>query len=34
MEKKKARVIDDLIRSAMSPLQKAYIQWAAVMRGM
>jgi hypothetical protein len=25
IEKKKAKIIDDLIRNAMSPLQKAYI---------
>jgi hypothetical protein len=34
MEQKKANIIDTFIRNSMSPLQKAYIQWAAYMRGM
>jgi hypothetical protein len=32
MERKKARIIDDLVRNAMSPLQKAFLLWARNMR--
>jgi hypothetical protein len=32
MEKKKAKVIDEFIRSAMSPLQKSFLKWAKFMR--
>ncbi|MEE4248546.1 MAG: hypothetical protein V2I33_24465 [Kangiellaceae bacterium] len=32
MERKKARVIDDFIRSSMSPLQKTFLKWAKFMR--
>jgi phosphoribosylpyrophosphate synthetase len=32
VERKKAKIIDDLIRNAMGPLQKAFILWAGCMR--
>jgi hypothetical protein len=32
MERKKAKVIDDLIRNSMSPLQKSFMKWAQFMR--
>jgi hypothetical protein len=32
MEKRKARVIDEFIRNAMSPLQKSFLRWAKIMR--
>jgi hypothetical protein len=34
VEKKKAKVIDDLIRNSMSPLAKAFYKWSVYMRGM
>jgi hypothetical protein len=32
MERKKAKIIDDLVRNSMSPLQKAFYRWAKFMR--
>jgi hypothetical protein len=32
MERKKAKIIDDLVRNAMSPLQKSFLKWAKFMR--
>jgi hypothetical protein len=32
MERKKAKIIDDLIRANMSPLQKGFYKWALYMR--
>jgi hypothetical protein len=32
MERKKARIIDDFVRNSMSPLQKAFMNWARYMR--
>jgi hypothetical protein len=34
MERKKARIIDDLIRNSMSPLQKAFYKWSVYLRAM
>jgi hypothetical protein len=34
MERKKARIIDDLIRNSMSPIQKAFYKWSVFMRSM
>jgi hypothetical protein len=32
MERRKARIIDDFVRNSMSPLQKAFMNWARFMR--